>query len=85
MTHVLQCIQNQSETLCIISSSLGEPDKLWILGGNGGGQDRLITTEFVFANGTVVNGPDLLEANRGQCGFILEDGDALVIGNDILM
>ena len=55
---------------------------LWILGGNGGGQDRLITTEFVFANGTVVNGPDLLEANRGQCGFILEDGDALVIGNE---
>ena len=83
MTHVLKCIQNQSETLCIIYSSLGEPDKLWILGGNGGGQDRLITTEFVFANGTVVNGPDLLEANRGQCGFILEDGDALVIGTYI--
>ena len=32
-----------------------------------------------------MSGPDLLEANRGQCGFILEDGDALVIGNDVLM
>ena len=78
-------ILNQSEAMFIISSYLGEPDKLWILGGNGGGQDRLITTEFVFANGTVVSGPDLLEANRGQCGFMLEDGDALVLGNDALI
>ena len=45
----------------------------------------MITTEFVFADGTVVDGPDLLEANLGQCGFILEDGDALVIGNPIVM
>ena len=73
---------NASLPILTIHTSLGEPDKLWILGGHGGGTEQQITTEFVFANGTVVDGPDLPEGNRGQCGFILENGDALVVGNN---
>ena len=41
----------------------GSPDKLWITGG----YPSLKATEFVFADGTVETGPNLPEANKGEC------------------
>merc|ERR1739838_337230 len=45
---------------------------LWMTGGNYYGD--LASTEFIFSNGSVINGPNLPAARRGHCMVTLNDG-----------
>ena len=57
-----------------------DADRLWLLGGNGGGSDK--TSDFVFSNGTIVPGPYPYGSTgtRGVCMVELDDGDILILG-----
>ena len=50
-------------------------EALWVLGGTG-----LNSTEYIYANGTVVAGPNLPTANHGHCSVTLHDGKIMIIG-----
>ena len=48
-----------------------------------GGNDNyyhLDTTEYIYANGTVVAGPNLPTTNHGHCSVTLHDGKIMIIG-----
>ena len=51
---------------------------LFITGGWDG--SRLATTEYIYANGTVVSGPNLPEARSDHCSVTLHDGKVMILG-----
>ena len=51
---------------------------LWMTGGNHG--DDLASTEFIFSNGSVINGPNLPSARRQHCMVTLNDGRVMILG-----
>ena len=52
---------------------------LWVLGGYSA-LYHFDTTEYIYANGTVVAGPNLPTANHGHCSVTLHDGKIMIIG-----
>ena len=60
-----------------------DPDKFWTLGGDnvGGVGSAATTSEFVFSNGTITDGPyPYGSGTRGVCMVQLDTGDVLVLG-----
>ncbi len=53
-------------------------DALFISGGYYNG--NLASTEFIHADGTVTNGPNLPVARYGHCMVTLHDGKVIIIG-----
>merc|ERR1719319_1851864 len=54
-------------------------DTLFISGGTDG-SSNLASTEFIHADGSVTNGPDLPVARNGHCMVTLHDSKVIIIG-----
>jgi hypothetical protein len=55
-------------------------DALFISGGFDGSSNRLASTEFIHANGSVTSGPNLPVARHGHCMVTLHDSKVIIIG-----
>ena len=55
-------------------------EALWVLGGHG-----VNSTEYIYANGTVVAGPNLPVKIVGHCSVTLNDGNVMIIGGHKLL
>ena len=67
----------------IKGTNSGDPDKLWVLGGDnvGGVGSAASTSEFIFSNGTITDGPyPYSSGTRGVCMVQLATGDVLILG-----
>ena len=54
-------------------------DYLWITGGYDGSKS-LDSTEFIFSNGSVNNGPNMPAARHGHCLVTLDNGKVMILG-----
>ena len=53
---------------------------LWVTGGMNNGGHYLASTEYIYINGSVINGPNLPSARYGHCMVTLPDGNILIMG-----
>ena len=56
-------------------------NSLFITGGHDS-SSRLVTTEYIYADGTAQRGPNLPEAIYGHCSVTLHDGKVMILGAD---
>ena len=66
-------------TYRLMSAGIGMLGGVWITGG-WNGRESVKSTEFVFENGTVIQGPDLPSARDGHCMVDLLDGRIILTG-----
>lgn len=53
---------------------------LWVTGGQTDGNSNLKSTEYIFSDGTVTNGPNLPTGRYGHCMVTLHDDKVMILG-----
>ena len=54
-------------------------DGLWITGGYSD-TEELVSTEFIFSNGSIINGPNMPAIRYSHCMVTLHDGKVMILG-----
>ena len=60
-------------------SSAMVKDRLWISGGYYDTNEHA-STEFIFSNGTIINGPNMPAIRYSHCMVTLHDGKVMILG-----
>merc|ERR1711970_1395953 len=61
-------------------SSVVTNEGLWVTGGFNADNSNLASTEYIYINGSVINGPNLPSVRSDHCMVTLPDGNILMMG-----